>query len=92
MQPCHVVYTDFRPTPLQHYIYPAGGEGLFLVQDEKVGDKEIDAQNIIRLIIIHNFCSCTCVKTAWKILGLSTGIQTLTRGDKQQGAKITWPV
>ena len=45
-----MVYTDFRPTPLQHYIYPAGGEGLFLVQDEKVGDKKIDAQNIIRLI------------------------------------------
>ena len=45
-----MVYTDFRPTPLQHYIYPAGGEGLFLVQDEKVGDKQIDAQNIIRLI------------------------------------------
>ena len=45
-----MVYTDFRPTPLQHYIYPAGGEGLFLVQDEKVGDKEIDAQNIIRLV------------------------------------------
>ena len=40
-----MVYTDFRPTPLQHYIYPAGGEGLFLVQDEKVG-----AQNIIRLV------------------------------------------
>ena len=50
LQPCHVVYTDFRPTPLQHYIYPAGGEGLFLVQDEKVGDKQIDARNIIRLI------------------------------------------
>ena len=45
-----MVYTDFRPTPLQHYIYPAGGEGLFLVQDEKVGDKQIDAQNIIRLL------------------------------------------
>lgn len=44
-----MVYTDFRPTPLQHYIYPAGGEGLFLVQDEKVGDKKIDAQNITRL-------------------------------------------
>lgn len=44
-----MVYTDFRPTPLQHYIYPAGGEGLFLVQDEKVGDKQIEAQNI-RLI------------------------------------------
>ena len=45
-----MVYTDFRPTPLQHYIYPAGGEGLFLVQDEKVSDKQIDAQNIIRLL------------------------------------------
>ena len=45
-----MVYTDFRPTPLQHYIYPAGGEGLFLVQDEKVGYKQIDAQNIIRII------------------------------------------
>ena len=45
-----MVYTDFRPTPLQHYIYPAGGEGLFLVQDEKVGDKQLDAQNIIRLV------------------------------------------
>lgn len=35
-QPCHVVYTDFRPTPLQHYIYPSGGDGLHLVVDEKV--------------------------------------------------------
>jgi ATP-dependent RNA helicase DOB1 len=22
--PCHVVYTDYRPTPLQHYIFPTG--------------------------------------------------------------------
>lgn len=21
-QPCHVVYTDLRPTPLQHYVFP----------------------------------------------------------------------
>eukprot|EP00794_Sanderia_malayensis_P007825 gene7825-8674_t len=34
-QPCHVVYTDFRPTPLQHYLYPTGGDGLYLVEDEK---------------------------------------------------------
>uniref|UniRef100_A0A673N5N9 RNA helicase n=1 Tax=Sinocyclocheilus rhinocerous TaxID=307959 RepID=A0A673N5N9_9TELE len=33
-QPCHVVYTDYRPTPLQHYIFPAGGDGLHLVVDE----------------------------------------------------------
>lgn len=23
--PCHVVYTDYRPTPLQHFVFPAGG-------------------------------------------------------------------
>ncbi|CAN9199967.1 unnamed protein product [Alternaria alternata] len=34
-QPCHVVYTDFRPTPLQHYFFPAGAEGIHLVVDEK---------------------------------------------------------
>lgn len=35
-QPCHVVYTEFRPTPLQHYLYPAGGDGLHLIVDENV--------------------------------------------------------
>ena len=34
-QPCSVVYTDYRPTPLQHFIFPSGGEGVFLVVDEK---------------------------------------------------------
>jgi ATP-dependent RNA helicase DOB1 len=34
-QTCHVVYTDFRPTPLQHFIYPSGGDGVFLVVDER---------------------------------------------------------
>ena len=34
-QPCHVVYTDYRPTPLQHYLFPAGGKGVHLVVDEK---------------------------------------------------------
>jgi len=35
-----VVYTDYRPTPLQHYMYPTGGEGLYLVVDEKGVFKE----------------------------------------------------
>jgi ATP-dependent RNA helicase DOB1 len=34
-QTCHVVYTDYRPTPLQHFIFPSGGEGVYLVVDEK---------------------------------------------------------
>ncbi|XP_022900243.2 exosome RNA helicase MTR4 [Onthophagus taurus] len=33
-QPCHVVYTDYRPTPLQHYIFPSGGQGIHMVVDE----------------------------------------------------------
>ena len=33
--PCHVVYTDYRPTPLQHYAYPLGGKWLYLVCDER---------------------------------------------------------
>ncbi|TKS84321.1 Superkiller viralicidic activity 2-like 2 [Collichthys lucidus] len=44
-QPCHVVYTDYRPTPLQHYIFPAGGDGLHLVVDE----------NIVKMIMERNF-------------------------------------
>lgn len=39
-QPCHVVYTDYRPTPLQHYLFPAGGDGIHLVVDEKGQFKE----------------------------------------------------
>ncbi|KAF8252829.1 antiviral helicase [Wilcoxina mikolae CBS 423.85] len=34
-QPCHVVYTDFRPTPLQNYLFPSGADGIHLVVDEK---------------------------------------------------------
>ncbi|CUT99436.1 superkiller viralicidic activity 2 2 [Echinococcus multilocularis] len=33
-QPCHVVTTDTRPVPLRHYIYPLGGDGLYLVLNE----------------------------------------------------------
>ncbi|KAK9097581.1 hypothetical protein Sjap_023078 [Stephania japonica] len=39
-QPCHVVYTDFRPTPLRHYVFPMGGAGLYLVVDENEQFKE----------------------------------------------------
>eukprot|EP00123_Amoebidium_parasiticum_P013148 comp21799_c0_seq1/m.30998 comp21799_c0_seq1/g.30998 ORF comp21799_c0_seq1/g.30998 comp21799_c0_seq1/m.30998 type:complete len:1068 (-) comp21799_c0_seq1:384-3587(-) len=39
-QPCHVVYTDYRPTPLQHFLFPSGGDGIFLVVDEKGNFRE----------------------------------------------------
>lgn len=43
-QPCHVVYTDYRPTPLQHYLFPAGGDGIHLVVDEKGNFREDNFQ------------------------------------------------
>ena len=40
LQPVHVVYTDFRPTPLQHYFFPAGADGIHLIVDEKGNFRE----------------------------------------------------
>jgi ATP-dependent RNA helicase DOB1 len=39
-QPCHIVYTNYRPTPLQHYLFPTGADGIFLVVDEKGAFRE----------------------------------------------------
>lgn len=33
-EPCHLIGTDHRPTPLQHWVYPQGSEGLHLLVDE----------------------------------------------------------
>jgi ATP-dependent RNA helicase DOB1 len=43
-QPCHIVYTDFRPTPLQHYFFPAGADGIHLIVDEKGNFREDNFQ------------------------------------------------
>ncbi|XP_075083986.1 DExH-box ATP-dependent RNA helicase DExH10-like [Nicotiana tabacum] len=45
-QPCHVVYTDFRPTPLQHYMFPVGGSGLYLVVDE---NEQFREENFVKM-------------------------------------------
>ncbi|CCJ30916.1 unnamed protein product [Pneumocystis jirovecii] len=50
VQPCHVVYTDFRPTPLQHYIFPADGDGIHLVVDEKGVFREDNFQKAISVL------------------------------------------
>ncbi|KAK0635066.1 rRNA-processing arch domain-containing protein [Bombardia bombarda] len=49
-QACHVVYTDFRPTPLQNYFFPAGGKGIFLIVDEKGNFKENNFNTAMALI------------------------------------------
>ncbi|KAK6143786.1 hypothetical protein DH2020_024134 [Rehmannia glutinosa] len=53
-QPCHIVYTDYRPTPLQHYIFPSGGDGLYLVVDEKGKFHEDSFQKGLNALIPTN--------------------------------------
>ncbi len=50
-QACHVVYTDFRPTPLQNYFFPAGGKGIFLIVDEKGNFKEQNFNTAMDLVV-----------------------------------------
>lgn len=49
-QPCNVVYTDYRPTPLQHYMFPAQGDGLHLVVDEKGEFRADNFQKVVAQI------------------------------------------
>lgn len=49
-QPCHVVYTNYRPTPLQNYFFPAGGEGIHLIVDEKGTFREENFQKAMSAI------------------------------------------
>uniref|UniRef100_A0A803PIK7 RNA helicase n=1 Tax=Cannabis sativa TaxID=3483 RepID=A0A803PIK7_CANSA len=50
-QPCHIVYTDYRPTPLQHYVFPSGGDGLYLVVDEKGKFREDSFQKSLNALV-----------------------------------------
>lgn len=50
-QPCHIVYTDFRPTPLQHYMFPSGSDGLYMVVDEKGKFREDSFQKALNALV-----------------------------------------
>ena len=39
-QPCNVIYTEFRPVPLMHYVYPSNSDDIILVVDDKGNFKE----------------------------------------------------
>jgi ATP-dependent RNA helicase DOB1 len=49
-QPCHIVYTDFRPTPLEHYVFPANGEGIFLVMDRQSKFRDSNFEQAVTVI------------------------------------------
>lgn len=48
-QPCHVVYTNYRPTPLQHYLFPSGANGIYLAVDEKGVFKQDNFQKALNI-------------------------------------------
>lgn len=49
-QRCHVVHTNLRPTPLQHYMYPAGGDGIYLVVDDVGNFKDQNFQEVTKAL------------------------------------------
>ncbi|KAG6022012.1 hypothetical protein E4U40_004927 [Claviceps sp. LM458 group G5] len=49
-QACHVVYTDFRPTPLQNYFLAAGGNGARIVVDEKGNFNEANFNIVMKQV------------------------------------------
>jgi ATP-dependent RNA helicase DOB1 len=55
-QPCHVVCSNYRPTPLQHFIFPAGGNDLHLVADGcgKFDEKNFnEAMEVLKKMLIR---------------------------------------
>lgn len=47
---CHVVHTDMRPVPLQHFLYPKGADGIFLVIDEASKFREDNFRKAMALL------------------------------------------
>ena len=81
-QPCHVVYTNYRPVPLQHYIFPQGGDGLHLVVDERGKFREANFQLAMATLQSGN----TEVATAEAILASGNGKgKKRKRGGKKGG-------
>jgi len=56
-QPCNVVYTSFRPTPLRHYIFPVEGDNsnLFLILDSQIVNKKGNKKAVEEIFHNRNF-------------------------------------
>ena len=56
-QPCNVVYTSFRPTPLRHYIFPIGmnNTSIFLTLDSKTVNIKGNKQNVEEIFYDKNY-------------------------------------
>lgn len=52
--PCHVVYTDHRIVPLEHYAFPQGGDGIFLVRDANGRFREDNVERMLQQCSTYN--------------------------------------
>lgn len=50
----HVVHTDLRPVPLRHYVFPKGGEGLYLAVNEHGDFQESNFQRAVTSVQEEN--------------------------------------
>ena len=82
-QACHVVYTDFRPTPLQNYFFPAGGSGIFLVVDEKGVFRENNFNKTMQLIEEKKGAESNDVDARMKGKGKN---KKMNKGGKEEGS------
>eukprot|EP00834_Sanchytrium_tribonematis_P001187 NODE_27_length_39007_cov_1.590650.p2 type:complete len:1008 gc:universal NODE_27_length_39007_cov_1.590650:28023-31046(+) len=76
---CHVVYTDFRPVPLTHYIYPLGGECIYNVYDGK------NFKNESFQLAMKDIANSSLNR---KKLGTSKSLQKLNQMDENPVEKI----
>ena len=53
-QPCNVIFTEFRPVPLQHYVYPSSSDDIILVVDEKCNFKEDNFNKALTQISVRS--------------------------------------
>lgn len=84
-QPCHIVYTDFRPTPLQHYFFPAGADGIYLVVDENGTFREDNFQKAMTTIEEKKGADPADMNAKQKGHGKN---KKTNKGGKQEGSDI----
>ena len=74
-QPCNVVYTSFRPTPLKHYIFPMemNNSKLYLVLDSRNVNNKGNKRNVEEIFHDKNF------KIAFDILKESKKVENCSQ-------------
>ncbi|KAL6782801.1 hypothetical protein ACKKBG_A08170 [Auxenochlorella protothecoides x Auxenochlorella symbiontica] len=84
--PCHVVYTEYRPTPLEHYVFPAGGDGLYMVVDSRGNFREDNFGKAVAVVNDVTGDSVSASKRQKK--GAGGGDPTLVIGDGKEKSDV----